>query len=391
MGQSRAFITEGWKVQETNEGCLNELSFAVKDVFAIKGHTASAGNPDWLATHDPATNYATAIKRLLKKGATLVGTTVTDELMFSLNGENVHYGTPENPNAVGRIPGGSSSGSAAAVAAGGVDFAIGTDTAGSIRIPASYCGVYGFRPTHGAVSTEGVIPLAARFDTVGWMARSASILKKVGEAFFEKDQTKARFKTIYVPEDALALVSEEVAARFKRELQAVSGSLNIEYMKLSEDGLATFMHTFRVLQGYQIWQTHKDWILDVQPTFAPDIAARFNWTSTIPSEGQKEAVRQKKVLRKQVEMLLGKHGILAFPTSPNVAPLLNTRPEKLEIHRTNTFKLTAISGLSEMPQATMPLLEVEGFPVGFSLLAGRNMDAQLLSYINELETAGVTK
>ena len=135
-------------------GPLATLSLAVKDVFHIKGHPTGAGNPDWLRTHPVAGTTAPAVQRLLDAGAHIVGKTHTDELAYSLNGENVHYGTPVNPNAAGRIPGGSSSGSAAAVAGGLVDFAIGTDCGGSVRLPASYCGIFGFRPTHGRIPLD---------------------------------------------------------------------------------------------------------------------------------------------------------------------------------------------------------------------------------------------
>lgn len=184
-----AFIKPELNVDPLGNGILDGLTFAVKDVFAVAGHRSSAGNPDWLRSHDRATGHAAAVGQLLLSGATLRGAAHTDELMYSLGGENHHYGTPMNPRAKGRIPGGSSSGSAVAVAAGIVDFALGTDTGGSIRVPSSYCGVYGFRPTHGAVNMQGVIPLSPSFDTVGWMANCVEVLQKVGEVLLEARST----------------------------------------------------------------------------------------------------------------------------------------------------------------------------------------------------------
>ncbi len=110
----------------------------------------------------------------------MVGKAITDELTYSLNGENIHYGTPVNPKAPGRIPGGSSSGSAVAVAGELADFALGTDCGGSVRAPASFCGIYGMRPSHGRISTAGVFRLAPRFDTVGWFARDGRLLELRG-------------------------------------------------------------------------------------------------------------------------------------------------------------------------------------------------------------------
>jgi amidase len=173
-------------------GPLAGRRFAVKDLFAIAGHRACFGNPDWLSTHWAAEATAPVITWLLDAGAALVGTTVTDELAFSLTGENPHYGTPPNPAAPGRVPGGSSSGSASAVAGGLVDFALGTDTGGSVRVPASHCGIFGFRPTHGAVSPAGVLPFSPSFDTVGWFARDADTLAAVGDRLFPATRDRGR-------------------------------------------------------------------------------------------------------------------------------------------------------------------------------------------------------
>ncbi|MBP2113113.1 amidase [Paenibacillus silagei] len=175
-----AFRVPELEIPGSGHGALYGLTFTVKDVFAVAGHRSSAGNPDWLRSHEPAVSHAAAVRRLLEAGATLRGAAHTDELMYSLGGENYHYGTPVNPYGENRIPGGSSSGSAVAVASGSVDFALGTDTGGSIRVPSAYCGVFGYRPTHGAVSLEGVIPLAPAFDTVGWIAGSTELLLKTG-------------------------------------------------------------------------------------------------------------------------------------------------------------------------------------------------------------------
>ncbi|WP_342477148.1 amidase family protein [Paenibacillus sp. FSL H7-0350] len=175
-----AFRVPELEIPGSGHGALHGLTFTVKDVFAVAGHRSSAGNPDWLRSHEPADSHAAAVRRMLEAGATLRGAAHTDELMYSLGGENYHYGTPVNPHGENRIPGGSSSGSAVAVASGSVDFALGTDTGGSVRVPSAYCGVFGYRPTHGAVSLEGVIPLAPAFDTVGWIAGSTELLLKTG-------------------------------------------------------------------------------------------------------------------------------------------------------------------------------------------------------------------
>ncbi|MFS0785485.1 amidase [Shouchella sp. 1P09AA] len=386
MQHSGAFVESGWDLTEHSQGgSLRNLRFAVKDVFHIRDHYASAGNPDWLATHEAAGAHAPVVQKLLNEAATLVGVTVTDELMFSLNGVNVHYGTPVNPVANDRIPGGSSSGSAVAVANGSVDFALGTDTAGSVRIPASYCGVYGFRPTHNAISLEGVIPLASRFDTVGWFARSASLLENVGAALLPEQEKTMTFATVYVPEEVLELVQPHIAKRFLTELKTLVGEEKLVYTSISEDKLDTYMDTFRTLQGYQIWQTHGEWIESNKPTFADDIAARFQWTSTLPADGQEQAEGTANAIKEKMADLLKEGCLLAIPTSPDVAPHIRTDAALLETHRTNTFKLTAISGLTETPQLTLPLMDVEGLPIGLSLIAGKHMDRALLQFARQVE------
>jgi hypothetical protein len=203
------------------DGPLRGLTFAVKDVFDIAGHRTGNGNPLWLETHPPATRTASAVERLLAAGAKMVGKTHTDELAYSLNGENVHYGTPINPRAPGRIPGGSSSGSAVAVAGSLVDFALGSDCGGSVRLPASYCGIYGIRTTHGLVPADGVVDLAKSFDTVGWFARDAAMMLRVGEVLLPSARDFVP-KRLLIAEDAFAFVGAEIAAA-QSHRQAESG------------------------------------------------------------------------------------------------------------------------------------------------------------------------
>nr|XP_028954738.1 amidase 1-like [Malus domestica] len=146
---------------------LSGLTFAVKDIFDVAGRVTGFGNPDWARTHPAAESTAPAVSAILSGGATSIGITVMDEMAYCMNGENKHYGTPRNPCAPDRVPGGSSSGSAVAVAVGLADFSLGTDTGGSVRILHRIVEFLGFRPSHGVISTSGVTPLAQSFDTVG--------------------------------------------------------------------------------------------------------------------------------------------------------------------------------------------------------------------------------
>lgn len=388
-----AYIAKDLIVEPYSKGELNNKTFSVKDVFSIKGYLNAAGNPDWFKSHQASEQTADAIVKLLNQGAKLQGTTHTDELMYSINGENHHYGTPDNPKAPGHIPGGSSSGSAVAVAGEIVDFALGTDTGGSVRIPSSYCGIYGIRPTHGAVSLDGVIPLAKSFDTVGWMARDPETLLKVGRILIEGqnlDQTS--FTTMIIAEDAWDLVEEqtklELMNRFKLFNQM---GINVKTAKIAKEGLSTWADVFRSLQGLEIWEEHGEWIDSIKPTFGPGIAERFRWASTLKKYDHSYQLSLKEEIKNRLSLLLGKEGVLLIPTAPAPAPLKGLTNKELEDRRTKTMQLSCIAGIAGLPQITLPLAEVDGKPVGLSLIANRNQDLRLLNMVASFELGEVQK
>jgi len=393
-----AYVDGRLTVEPAAKGKLSGLKFAVKDVFSVRGHTSGAGNPDWLRTHHPAPRHAEAVRRLLENGATLAGITHTDELMYSLNGENDHYGTPVNPKAPDRIPGGSSSGSAVAVAEGSADFALGTDTGGSVRVPASYCGVFGFRPTHGAVPADGVIPLAESFDTVGWMARSADLLRSVGEVLLggkagaggepapaaDGAAVPARLRVL-LPKESWACAPEASREALRAALDACRlEGMRLEPVTLTESGLADWVDAFRVLQGWEIWKNHGAWISEVRPKFGPDIAARFRWAASLTDADRAAAARRREEIRAKLDALLAGDTLIAQPTTPSSAPLRGMAGEKLEALRSRTLMLCCIAGLGGLPQVTLPLAETGGAPVGLSFIARRGMDLPLLAWAAEM-------
>ncbi|MFB5761853.1 amidase [Paenibacillus medicaginis] len=373
-------------VEPAGQGTLSGSSFMVKDVFAVRGCTNGAGNPRWLETHGPAETHAEAVSLLLQAGARLTGTTHTDELMFSLNGENVHYGTPVNPKAPGCIPGGSSSGSAVAVAAGLADFTLGTDTGGSVRVPASYCGVYGMRPTHGSVTVAGVVPLAVSFDTVGWMTRNPEMLRSVGDVLLPSSTPGASgFRRVMTAEDAWELSDRESAEALAPYLNLLLGSGgNHESVQLAPEGLSEWMTLFRTIQGYEIWQEHGAWIEREQPVFGPDIAQRFSWAGTIERADFEKAEGRRQQVRQALVDLLREDGVLVIPTTTGAAPALGQQGPQLEERRSRTMQLTSIAGLAGLPQITIPAAEAEGCPVGISVIAGPGQDRRLLDWVAAL-------
>ncbi|MDT8860889.1 amidase [Alkalihalobacillus sp. MEB130] len=378
-----AFVDEKVTIKPIKSGNLSGRTFAVKDVFDLEGITSSAGNPDWLRTHQPAKSNASAVDLLLRQGATLKGTTITDELMYSLNGENAHYGTPVNPKAEGHIPGGSSSGSAVAVSANLVDFALGTDTGGSVRIPSAYCGVYGFRPTHGLVPIDGVIPLAKSFDTVGWMTPNIELLVEVGEQLLGDSSVSVEkpFTSCLLGKDAWELADDDSKNALLPYVQQVE--LASEWITVAEEGLQRWASCFRILQGLEIWETHGEWITDVKPSFGSDIEARFAWASTLNKEDRpKELALKHKIAQKMADML-GDDRLLIIPTTPGYAPLCHLSGEEIEQRRSQTMQLSCIAGIAGLPQVTIPIKGKNGLPVALSFIAGLNQDRRLLQWMLE--------
>src|SRR5213080_3251576 len=193
-------------------GPLTGLTFAAKDLFDVAGHPTGGGNPDWARQNPVPARHAWAVQRLLDAGATLIGKTITDEVSLGIVGEDAFYGTPVNPRAPGRVPGGSSSGSAAAVAAGICDTALGTDTGGSVRVPASFCGLYGIRPTHGRLDLTGMMSQAPSSDTAGWFARDAATFAKVASVMLDEAIPATLPTRLVVAVDAFGFADAETAA-----------------------------------------------------------------------------------------------------------------------------------------------------------------------------------
>lgn len=363
-------------------GPLAGLRFAAKDIFDVAGHVTGCGNPDWARSHGPATAHAAAVQALLEAGADLVANTITDELAYSLGGQNVHYGTPSNVNAPGRICGGSSCGSASAVAGGLVDVALGSDTGGSVRVPASYCGLFGLRPTHGRIPLDGVMPLAPSFDTVGWFAREAALLRRVGEVLLGEAGSEARpFGRLLLAQDAFDLAEAPIRLALAPLVEGLEARLGkAEPVTVGEPGggLDSWMWQFRRIQGYEVWRVHGAWIEAVKPRFGPEIAERFDWARAVTAEEAAAASRARQDFAARLAGLLEGAAVLCLPTAPGIAPPVGASAEAMAEHRSRTLSLTSIAGLARLPQVTLPLARVEGCPVGLSLIGAQGSDLGLL-------------
>ena len=374
------------------QGPLAGLDFAVKDVFSLAGERSCFGNPWWLESHPPAEHTARAVSSLLEAGANLVGLTKTDEFALSLTGENVHYGTPENPRAPDCVPGGSSSGSASVVALGQADFALGTDTGGSVRVPASHTGLFGFRPTHGLISCAGVLPLAPRFDTVGVFARDASVLQRACGALLP-DLELTRPRALIAIRDLQGLLDADATEGFQQGARALSASLDLplEWQTLTTlvPAPKQWLETYLTLQNLEASAIHRPWLEQKQPQFGSLIARRIQWMLGTEVSAAAGAEADCRAICGGLIELLGSDAWLVLPSAPGAPPRRGQSDDAIEEYTGRALRLNALASLSGSPQVSVPLSTVHGYPFGISLLGPRRSDRALLRAIQRLRL-GVT-
>lgn len=367
------FVTE-YRFQCSTDGQLQGMRLAVKDLFHVEGLPTTAGNPTWTKTHATPEHTATAVTKLLNEAAVFVGKTHTDELAYSLNGQNVHFGTLRNPLAPECLPGGSSSGSAVAVAMNLADIGLGTDTGGSIRVPASYNNLWGLRPTHNVIGMDNTVPLAPRFDTVGWITRDLQSLFKVAKIMFAEQDVIPKDKA---PQFSVANSLIDLCEH-KTAIEQLITPLNYTEAKISFEFCKGASEAFRVLQGFSIWQTHGDWIRQHSPVFAPDIKARFDWCATITESEKDNAECQRKAIINTLENIFVEQDILIIPTTPGPAPLTTLSGQALDQYRSKLMGFTSLAGLAGLPQLHIPLPVSPLAPCGMSLIGKKNSELTLL-------------
>jgi amidase len=365
-------------------GPLSGLTFAAKDLFDVAGVVTGCGNPDWAATHEAAQADAWAVAALLQAGATLLGKTITDEISLGLLGINKFYGTPKNPRAPDRVPGGSSSGSASAVAGGLVDVALGSDSGGSVRIPASFCGLYGLRPTHGRIPTKGMMTQAPSFDTVGYFARDAATFGRAGSVLLVEQVIDALPAEIIVATDCFALADDPVRRALLPVLDRLRLVAPVRESLLANGDLGAWSHHQRVLQKSEFHATFRDWIDQVNPRFSAEVAGAFADDGSISPGDLAAANAFRADASNWLDQLLDGRRVLCMPTSP-ILP--NGRAARLSEMRTAVRRivdLTAIAGLTGLPQVNLPVAAIGSIPVGLSLVGWRGGDAALIGAASAL-------
>ena len=361
------------------DGPLAGLTAAIKDLYDIAGTTTGGGSPEWLATSSPAVTTAPAVQKLLDAGATIVAKAVCDEFFYSLTGANSRYTVPVNVRAPGRLPGGSSSGSAAAVAAGLCDFALGSDTGGSVRIPASFCGLYGIRPTHGRVDLGAAMAMAPSFDTAGWFTNDAALFGQLGAILLDDSAAAAPAENVLIADDCLALAEPPVRAALTAFLERAGKALPaLGHTTVSATGFADWREAFRILQGHEIWAVYGDWFIANRPPLGPGVRDRIAFAETVTDAMAADANATRDTARATIDAVIAPGTVVVLPTSPAIAVPRDADMGALETFRLNTMALTCIAGLAGLPQVSIPAAVVDGCPAGLSLLGWRGGDEALL-------------
>jgi len=369
-------------------GPLHGLTFAAKDLFDVAGLPTGGGNHDWARANPVPTRHAWAVQMLLDAGATLIGKTITDEVSLGILGENAFDGTPLNTAAPDRVPGGSSSGSAAAVAAGLCDTALGTDTGGSVRVPASFCGLYGIRPTHGRLNLAGMLPQAPSSDTTGWFARDAATFARVSGVLLSEAVAPALPGTLLIAVDAFGFADPDVAAALRPMVDRVAkliGAVRDEIM--APQGLSVWARAQRTLQPAEAWQTFQAWVERDNPRFAFSVARGLVAGSQIPPSERSWAALMRQEARGRMAYLLPPGTILCLPTTPFPAPKKGLPLPTLDPLRDRITCLCAQGGLTGVPQVSLPGAMVDGAPVGLSIIGGRGSDATLVAVARAMAAA----
>jgi amidase len=387
--RSGAFI-EQFSLPPTGSGPLTGLQFAVKDIIDVAGHRTGCGNPDWLATHPPAQVSAVCVEQLLSGGAQCTGKTISDELANSMLGENFFYGTPLNAAAPDRVPGGSSCGSASTVACGLVDFALGTDTGGSVRVPASNCGLWGMRPTHGIVSVAGVMPYSPTFDSVGVLARTSEVLQLAMGFLLGVEPLRITDKptSIHLVSDAFALADPEVEAALQGTVEQLREMFG-DIVRQSSFGellksppaadLSAWLSVFNVLRSAEVNSCLGAWVAATSPKFGPAAGAGFEAFRRMDRTQVGKAICRRESLCQLLQRAIGPRDLLCLPTAPTVAPVKGTAShDRQGNYYSRALSLTSIAGVGRLPQISLPLADVSGVPIGLSLIAARGEDMWLL-------------
>jgi amidase len=367
-------------LEGAGQGPLAGLTFMVKDLFAIKGHKVGNGNPDFYCHATPAPETAPVIARLLQAGASCTGITICDEFFYSVLGSNAHYGQPINPRAPRHVTGGSSCGSAAAVAASVCDFALGSDTGGSIRVPASFCGLYGLRPSFGRIDMRGATAMAPSFDTVGYLARDAELARKIGHVLLDGARIDAKIERLILAEDFFAHAETSADEALWALIARLDSTLpKPEHKDIAGHAIEEWREAFRLIQGFEIQSTLLPFIRSHDADLGPGIKERFEAAAAITFAEAEAARALRGKIAKQLNEFLVPGALLVLPTTPTLPPERDI-PDGASFSwfRSQTLGYTCLAGHAGLPQISIPATEAAGCPVGLSFIGWKGGDEALL-------------
>lgn len=374
------------ELPHATEGVLSGLTFSVKDMFDVAGYPTGAGSPTMLALSGVKTRTARAVEQLLEAGARFVGKAVTDELAFSVIGENAHFGAPVNGAAPDRYAGGSSSGSASSVSCGLCDFSLGTDSGGSVRGPASQCGLFGIRPSFGRISLEGCWGLCPPYDTAGILAADFDVFRRATAVLIGEDADRTeRTPALLIPDDIFELFGDRVVEAVSDVLDSAEALWGpAKHVRAAPLALEAVLKAFQALQGREIWRHDGDFIERYRPTFGPGVKERFAFAKHIHD---KDLRAEEDVCKRAVDhlrALLAGSGVLILPTLPGAGLKRDCTAEEMNRFRSRMSASFCLGGLAGVPWVTLPLAEIDGAPLGVSLVSGFGTDAWLLEQAGRL-------
>ena len=385
-----AFVPNSVAVDGSDEGSLQSHGFVAKDLFSLQGHQGSFGHERWRSTHAPAVRTSSILTRMLEAGADLVGLTKLDQLAYSLIG-NVGEGVqPRNAFDDRLFCGGSSSGSAAAVAAGLAGIGLGTDTAGSIRVPAAACGLHSIRPSHGLIEPDGVIPLAESFDVVGIFGLQASVITEAFKVLAAQVPVSCPLAGVRFASDVFAEADTDTARVGKAVAEAAAANLGVPFEEV-EFGAFTSADVgdlFARLQGREIWSNHGSWVEEHGSSLAEDVRMRLQRCERLSrdSESAKQHDRTERLSYAQSLRAAVEPGtVVVLPVMLQHGPMRAWDGRQLAEFRSGCFRLAAPASLSGAPQAVFSARR-HGDPrsVGVGLLTAPGGDLRLLELMTLL-------
>jgi amidase len=367
-------------IQGRSDGLLKGFTAAIKDLYDVAGYRTGGGSPEWLESTQPAETHAGAVQKLLDAGATIIGKTICDEFFYSISGANAHYGTPVNPRAPSRLPGGSSSGSAVACATGACDLALGSDAGGSMRIPAAFCGLYGIRTGQERFDMTGAMAMAPSLDAGGWFSATPGLFRRAGEVLLEPGERPAPIGQMIILDDGLENADEAVVAVVQAVLAAAQARLPTPaYERAAPEGLDSWREAMRIVQAHEVWTSFGEFITERAPNLGPGIRERMEIAATI-SKDQTDAARQvTKEATDRMHELAAPGTVIALPTAPSIAPPLALTPDELESFRVRTMRLVCMASISGLPQVSIPVGTADGAPIGLSFIGWPGSEEALLS------------